>query len=216
MPATAETPKTTPEATPAPKPEAVVAKTPEELKAEEAKSLLNKDGKKPEAKAEAAPDKYTEFKVPEGFKLDETTTKEAGDLFKSLNLSQDSGQKLIDYYTAKTKEAAEAPYKLYTKMREDWQTAVKADPEIGGKLGQVKITISRALDVLGDAKLATEFREAMDLTGAGDNPAFIRALYKLAQRVTEGKDVTPGGPAAVKAPGSAPPSAAKAMYPNLP
>jgi len=56
----------------------------------------------------------------------------------------------------------------------------------------------------------------MDSTGAGDNPAFIKAFYKLAQRVTEGSYVQGRGPAEVTAPGGRRPSPAQAMYPNLP
>ena len=174
----------------------------------EDKSLLNKEEKG------AVPDKY-EFKVPEGFVLDEAVNKEASELFKSLSLDQAGAQKLIDMYVAKTTEAAEAPFKAYTKMREDWQAAVKADTEIGSKLPQVKETVSRALDSLGDPALSAQFREAMDHTGAGDNPAFIKAFYRLAQRVTEGRPVAAGGVAPVAAPGSKPTSAAKALYPNL-
>lgn len=181
------------------------------------KSLLNKDAKATPAKAEAAPDKYEPFKVPEGFTLDPTVVTEASTLFKELGLTQDAGQRLIDLYSAKSIEAAEAPYKAYTEQRKAWQDAVKADPVIGGKLAEVKATVSRALDSLGDSKLASDFREAMDLTGAGDHPAFIKAFYALAQRVGEGKSVTGSGPTTLgqKAPGATPPSAAKAMYPNL-
>jgi hypothetical protein len=172
---------------------------------------------KGEKTATGAPEKYEEFKVPEGFKLDEAVGKDAGELFKSLNLDQAGAQKLVDFYIAKTQEAAEAPYKAYSEMRAEWQAAVKADPEIGGKLDVVKQTVSRALDGLGDAKLAQEFREAMDLTGAGDNPAFVKAFFKLAQKVTEGQHVSGKGPSTFgqQRPGQ-PASAAHALYPNLP
>ena len=199
------------------------AKTPEQLaadaaaaaKAEGDKTLLNK---KDEAKPAGAPEKYEAFKVPEGFVLDEAVAKEAGDIFKNLGLDQAQGQSLVDFYAAKTKEAAEQPYNEYLKMREGWQNDVKADPEIGSRLPQVKETVSRALDSLGDPKLAADFRAAMDLTGAGDHPAFIKAFYKLAQQVTEGKAVKGMGPstAGQQEPGKAPPSAAHALYPNLP
>lgn len=179
-------------------------------------SLLNEGEKKPETKP-GAPEKYEPFTVPEGYTLDEKVATEAGTLFKELGLSQASGQKLIDMYVSKTTEAANAPYEAYKELRSEWQTAAKADPEIGGKLPEVKATVSKAIDSLGDAKLATEFREAMDLTGAGDHPAFIKAFYKLAQRAVEGKGVQGGGPSKFgqQAPGTGPRSAAAAMYPNL-
>lgn len=175
------------------------------------KSLLNDK----DAKVTGAPEKYEEFKVPEGFTLDPEIAKEAGELFKGLNLSQEGGQKLIDFYTAKTQEAAEAPYKAYTDMRKEWRDQVAAS-DLGPKLAEVKTTVSRALDSLGDPKLATEFREAMDLTGAGDHPAFIRVINKLAQMVTEGKPVAGQNPSPHgQGRQGAQPSPAQALYPNL-
>lgn len=182
-----------------------------EVKAE---SLLNKDAKA----ASGAPEKYEAFKLPEGVTLDPKVNEEATALFKANGLSQAQAQSLIDFHVAKAQAAAQRPYDAYAEMRQGWQTEVKADKEIGGILPQVKETVSRALDSLGDPKLATDFRAAMDLTGAGDHPAFIKAFYKLAQRVTEGTAVRGAGPAAVgqRSPNAGPISAAKALYPNNP
>jgi hypothetical protein len=177
-------------------------------------SLLNKDSK---AAPDGAPEAYADFRVPEGFALDEEVSKEAGALFKGLNLSQDQAQSLVDFYTKQTREAFEAPFNAWKDTQDKWISEVKADPEIGGRLDQVKATVSRAIDGLGDPKLAADFRQAMDYTGAGNNPAFIRAFYKLAQKVTEGGAVQGRNPSAFgqKEPGAAPPSTAKALYPNL-
>lgn len=182
--------------------------------AKDGKTLLTSG--KPDAAA-GPPEKY-EFKVPDGFTLDETVSKEAGELFKGMGLTQEHAQSLIDFYATKAVEASNAPYKTYSDMRAGWVDAVKADPEIGGKLPEVKLTVARAIDGLGDPKLAADFREAMDLTGAGDNPAFIKAFYKLAQKVAPGTHVAAGGPSTFgqARPGGAPGSAAKAMFPNLP
>jgi len=181
------------------------------------KSLLN-DGSAKTEEPVGAPEKYTDFKVPDGFELKPDVVEEASKLFKGLNLSQDQAQSLIDFYTAKNTEAANAPYELYANMRKDWQDKVKADPEIGGRLDHVKETVSRALDSLGDAKLASEFREAMDLTGAGDHPAFIRAFYRMAQKLVEPRHVAGAGPSAAgqRSPGASRPNLASAMFPNLP
>lgn len=164
-----------------------------------------------------APEAYSNWNVPEGFTLDETVSKEIGGLFKGLNLSQEQGQKLVDFYTKQTAESANQPYQVWQQMQEDWVKEVKADPQLGPKLNEVKTTISRAIDGLNDPKLAKDFREAMDFTGAGNNPAFIRAFYKLAQMVTEGGHVAGGGPSpqSQRRAGEQM-SAARAMYPNLP
>ncbi len=175
------------------------------------KSLLNDDAKP----AEGAPEKYADFTVPEGFTLDEAVATEAGALFKGMNLTQPQAQSLVDFYVSKTAAAAQAPYDAYASMREGWRSEIKADPVIGGKLDQVKADVARAIDGLGDAKLATDFRAAMDLTGAGDHPAFIRAFHKLAQKVIEGGHVSGRGPAPVQSPTGSARSAAHALYPDL-
>ena len=178
---------------------------------QDSKSLVNKP-----AESTGAPEAYAPFNVPEGYTLDEDVSKEAGTLFKSMNLDQSAAQKLVDFYVGKTNEAVNAPYEAWRQTQQEWVKQVKADPVIGPRLNEVTNTISRAIDGLGDAKLAQDFREAMDYTGAGNNPAFIRAFYKLAQKVTEGGHVAGRGPseAGQRRQGEVP-SAAAAMYPNL-
>jgi hypothetical protein len=182
------------------------------LASEDGKSLVNK----PATEGTGAPEAYTPFNVPEGYTLDEEVGKEASGIFKEMNLSQTQAQKLVDFYVGKTNEAVNAPYEAWRETQKEWVKQVKADPVIGPRLNEVTNTISRAIDGLGDAKLAREFREAMDYTGAGNNPAFIRAFYKLAQKVTEGSHVAGTGPSVhgQRRVGEVP-SAAAAMYPNL-
>lgn len=183
-------------------------------------TLLTEGTKKPDEVAKA-PDKYSDFKPPahwneQGWELDKDLIANAVPLFKDLNLSQDQAQRLIDFYTKVSEDEYTKSSTTVREQTEKWVSEVKADPEIGGKLDQVKATVSKAIDGLGDPKLASDFREAMDFTGAGNNPAFIRAFYKLAQKVTEGTIVSGGRPSPVRAPADGPRSAAKALYPNLP
>src|SRR5712671_1685898 len=59
--------------------------------------------------AVGAPDKYADFKVPDGFKFDEKALTEATAAFKELGLSQEKAQKLVDTYAKNTQQAIEAP-----------------------------------------------------------------------------------------------------------
>jgi hypothetical protein len=189
--------------------------------ATETPSLANQSGESlanqkaaPEA---GAPETYAAFNVPEGYTLDETVSKEASGIFKAMNLTQTQAQQLVDFYTAKTTESANQPYQAWNDMQEQWVKEVKNDPQMGPRLNEIKTTISRAIDGLGDPKLAQSFREAMDFTGAGNNPAFIKAFWKLAEKITEGGHVAGTGPSpqGQRRQGEVP-SAARAMYPNLP
>lgn len=171
-----------------------------------------------------APDAY-DFKAPEGYTVDSKLVDEVTPIFKEMGLNQDQAQKLFDVHTKALIDAAKAPTTAYETMRTDWQAKVKADPDLakatnGDKTGldAVKLDIGRALNAIGDAALVTEFKSAMDLTGAGDHPAFVKALWKLSQHITEGKHVAGGNPSphGQRAPGTTDkPSPAAALYPNL-
>jgi hypothetical protein len=172
-----------------------------------------------------APDAYA-FKAPEGYTVDDKLVAEITPIFKELGLSQDAAQKLFDVHAKTLIDAAKAPEADYTRMRQEWTAKAKSDPDMakatnGDKVGldAVKLDMGRALNALGDPGLAQEFKSAMDLTGAGDHPAFIKTFWKLAQFVTEGKHVGGSGPSVhgQQAPGTTNrPSAAASLYPNLP
>lgn len=191
-----------------------------ETKSED-KSLLNQDGKKEETKS-GAPEKYEDFKVPEGFELDKDVATEATAIFKELGVSQEGAQKLVDFYIAKAREAAEQPFKAYQDMRNGWREEAENHPQLRNRLNgdnsPVKQSFGKLMNALGDQALADSFRQAMDLTGAGDHPAFIRVVDILGSLLTEGAHVKGGGPSKEGQirPGSGPQSAAKALYPNLP
>lgn len=174
-------------------------------------SLLNQ-------KPAGAPDKYADFKLPEGLKLEPTALTEASTLFKGMNLSQDQAQSLVDFHAKAIADATSAPYRAVTDMKSAWETEVRSaygkDIEPGGK---VNVAISRMIDALGP-ELAPGFREAMDHTLAGSNPAFVKAFAKLAEMFSEGTTVKGNGPSPLsqKGPDVRPLSVAQAMYPHLP
>jgi hypothetical protein len=185
-------------------------------KTEPTKADDAKDAKAPAA----APEKYEDYKVPEGFDLDPAVKAEADAIFKGMNLSQAQAQTLVDFYTAKTLESSQQPYQAWKAMTDTWRDEAANHPDLKGKLGpgqEVNLRIARALESLGDRQLTNDFRALMDLTGAGNNQAFIRVINALASRAVEGTAVNGRGPAEVAVPGAATrPSPAQALYPHLP
>lgn len=187
------------------------------------KTLLT-EGKKeepPKEETKGAPEKYEDYKVPDGYTLDPEVKGEADKLFKSLGLLQDQAQSLVDFYTAKTTEAFQAPFTAYQEMTNGWRTEAESHPDLRGKLGagqEVNVRIAKFLDGLPDSKLASDFRSLMDLTGAGNHQAFIRVIDHAAKQMTEGTHVAGNGPGkdGQSAPGRPAPSAAGALWPNLP
>lgn len=165
-----------------------------------------------------APEKYEPFTAPEGYVLAEAIATEAGGIFKELNLPQASAQRLVDFYNKQMIAAAKAPMEAVQTMREGWRADVAADKDLGPKLPQIRVNLGRAKDLLGP-ELKASFNAAMDLTGAGDHPAFIKAFNKFAELLIEGQHVGGSGPSAhgQKPNGAAEPkSVARSIYPNLP
>ena len=176
--------------------------------------------KKPDAPV--IPDKY-EFKAAEGAELDTKLIEAATPLFKELGLSQEGAQKLFDFYNTATAAQAEASTNAMNAMRESWRGEVTKDPALGNGTDnlkpEVRANIAKAIEAVGDEKAVSAFKEAMDLTGAGDNPALIRGLNAIGKLLSEGTLVRGAGPspAGQVAPGAASrTSPAQALYPNLP
>ena len=163
-----------------------------------------------------APDKY-EFTAPEGTTLDPAIVDGATPIFRELGLDQAGAQKLVDFYNKSVGDISKLASDAVVAMRTEWRTAVTSDPEMGPAMDRISADVGRMKAML-PADVREAFNEAMNLTGAGDHPAIVKALWKLSQYVTEGKPVSGGGPSPHGQTESGKvqrPSAAAAIYPNL-
>lgn len=141
----------------------------------------------------AEPFDATKLTLPEGFDRENEHYKGFETFAKENKLTQPQVQQLIDTHTSAIKATTEALYADWHKQNDTWRDEVKADKEIGGaNLEKVLQTVSKVLDnsELTDPK----FREALEYTGAGNNPAVARTLYRWAKALTEGAPVNGGVP----------------------
>lgn len=181
--------------------------------------------KKPEAKP-GAPEKYEAWTMPEGYEVDAKVMGDAEGVFREIGLSQEQGQKLVNWFSKNAIESSNQSLQAVKDMRAGWVKELATSPEYSrefdasGKIkadSQVLVGMGRMLDSLGDPKLARDFRQALDLTGAGDHPAFFRVMDRLAKSFAEGTSVRGRGPSPH---GTDQPStrrsAAQEMYPKLP
>ena len=139
---------------------------------------------------------YTEFTLPQGLVIDAEAMKAAGDMFADAGLSQEQAQKFIDLAVSREQAAAQKNTQAFVDMQDKWVKEVKADPEIGGdKLNATLASGARAIDRLGIPGL----KEALDYTGAGNNPAIVKAFARIGQMMSEdrfasGHQPTPPSP----------------------
>lgn len=185
------------------------------------KPAADPNAPKPEAKPEGdkPTTEYTEadFAFPEGFTPNKERLAEATAEFKKLGLTKDQAQALINMDAKAQADGSNAAVEAYNSLRQDWQNQAKK--QFGTKLEtEVRPRVSRLIDGLGP-ELAVQFREAMNLTGVGDHPAFIAAIDKFAQSLGEGKLVAGTKPPASSQENPNKPEAksiAQRMYPHLP
>jgi len=171
--------------------------------------------KKPDAVV-GAPEKYADFKLPDGYKFDDKVLGEAQATFKKLNLTQEAGQQLVDLYAANALAAAKAPYDEYANLRTEWKGEI-ASRFPGEKSAQVKTMIASVIDAALPPSMAQNLRKALDLTGAGDHPDVVESLSILLKPLSEGTPVRGNGPTddSQRAPTAGPASIADALYGHL-
>ena len=170
-------------------------------------------------KSSGPPAEYTPFTAPEGVTFDEAAIKSATTVFRELGLNQAQAQRLIDFQTNRDKSWNNKSAETYDRMRSDWRKQVEAHPTLGGaKLEETRAEISKAIETF-PKELGNKFKEALNLTGAGDHPAVVEVFHTLARLANEGQHVSGSGPSpeGQRAPGTTTrPSQASAMFPELP
>jgi hypothetical protein len=167
-----------------------------ETKTEE-KSEEKTEEKKPEPRA---PEEYAEFTLPEGTTLDEAGLSEFKSFAKEQDLTQEQAQKVIEFGGAKIKAMTEAPYKLWAETQTKWQAEVKADPEIGGTKYEESVKTAALVFQPGEANPfvksdaeAKALKDALNMTGAGNNPVMVKLFVKMGAMLKEPGSLS-GGP----------------------
>lgn len=133
--------------------------------------------------------------------------------FAAANVPLDRAQPLFDAHMAALKTAVDATRQAATEhwqtTQREWQDQLRADKDIGGvKLDQsIKDIRGGAKNLLGDQG-AKDLFTALNLTGAGNNPAIVKAMHKAFSTHAAATNVG-GNPTAGTGK-----SAAEVMYPT--
>jgi hypothetical protein len=153
-----------------------------------------KDGAAPVESTPPEPVVYEDFTLPEGIAKDAPML----DAFKAeaskLGIPQEQAQAIVtavsERLIADAKAQTEANKTAWDKVNEQWQAEIKADKEIGGaRFEAMKTNVGKLFDdyvgpINSPARKA--LNEALWQTGAGNNPALVRAFAKIAAAHTEG------------------------------
>lgn len=144
-----------------------------------------------EGKDGPAPFSADAIKLPDGVAIDQGALEAASPVIAELGLNQEQGQKLVDAYVKiREKEAAN-----YAETVAAWETAAKADKEIGGTRWDASLHAARSvLDKFG----TPELREYLEMTGAGNHPEVIRAFARIGAKIGEDDPVVSRPPASTK------------------
>ena len=139
----------------------------------------------------AEPVTFEAFTLPEGVTLAEDQVKTFTDTLVNPELApQARAQALVDMHVAALQQYADstaaAQHKAFGDMRAGWRTEVMADAELGGAGHQTAMAaVARMRNLFVPESERAAFNSAMDLTGAGDHPAILRAFYRASRLFDE-------------------------------
>ena len=171
---------------------------PPEVKPEEAKPTEA-------AKPEAVEYKFT---VPETLRMDDATQTEFKSVLDEFRANPaENVQKVLDFgakaFQANDNFLRQEQFRIFNETRAGWRKEVMADAELGGAGHQTAMAaVARGRDaVISDAKPGSPkyaadvkaFDDACRITGAGDNPVFLRMFRRFSRFVDEPAPPAPGG-----------------------
>ena len=131
-----------------------------------------------------------EMKLPESFEAPAETLGAYTDTLRELNIAPEAGQRLLDMHAEHVRSLTEntlaQQHEAFAATRAEWRDQIKNDPSLGGaSFETTKRAVARARDLIVPEADRGAFNEFLSTTGAGDHPAFWRALYRVANLFDE-------------------------------
>lgn len=157
------------------------ADSPEAKAVATAKAALDTLKPAPAPAAKKAPESYTDFKQPQGVAFNKGVIDALKGVGKSMNLSQDEMQTLIDKVAPEfVKGEKEQIGAFINKVADKWRADTLADAELGGETSAAKIAVAKkTFDVFGTPALQT----LLNNTGMGDHPELLRWAFRIGSAI---------------------------------
>lgn len=163
--------------------------------AEEAAAETPAEGAEPaaEAKPEGEPEAkafptYEDWTVPEGMEMQTEQTGALNNIFGKHNLSQEAGQEIIDYGSGILRKAQEQMAQHQQEVWADTQTTWRKDCEkqFGNRYNTMVNDAKTAItEAVPNDKDRAALWDALNLTGAGNHPAVVKAFAAIGRRSRE-------------------------------
>jgi len=135
--------------------------------------------------ATGAPEKYEDFKAPEGMQFDPEVITSFSAAAKEANLTQDAAQKLVEKMAP---ALAQRQLDQVKAIHAEWTEQSKTDAEFGGDKFQENLAIAKkainAFDPLPEGQKTTPLRTLLDMTGIGNHPEFLRLLIHAGKAIS--------------------------------
>lgn len=179
-----------------PAPEPVVDAPAEQVPAtEEAAAETPAEGAeaKPEGEQAAEPEPkvfptYEDWTVPEGMEMQTEQTGALNNIFGKHNLSQEAGQEIIDYGSGILRKAQEQMAQHQQEVWADTQTTWRKDcqTQFGNRYNTMVNDAKTAItEAVPNDKDRAALWDALNLTGAGNHPAVVKAFAAIGRRSRE-------------------------------
>jgi hypothetical protein len=160
-----------------------------------------------EAAKFAAPEKYGDFKFPEGYKPQDEYLGKFQTLAKNIGLKQDGAQQLVDLFGEMHQGLVKSHAAEGEALLTAWKEAAKTDKEYGGAEFDKNIGLAnKVFEKFGSPALKT----LLDSTGFGSNPEVLRLAIKIGRAIGEDNLVSGNS-----AGGSDKPDPLKVMFPTM-
>lgn len=148
------------------------------------------EGTKPGEEPGTVPEKYADFKLPEGIEMNPAVMDEFTALAKEKNLSQEDAQRFVDMGTKIVSNLSVKQAEMLDAEKGKWESAARTDKEYGGDNFEANLAIAKK----GFMEfMSPEGRKLLHETGLGSHPEIIRAFYRAGKAISEDDKHVPGG-----------------------
>ncbi len=138
---------------------------------------------KPEPQKTGAPEKYADFTLPEGIKLEAKAIEAFSAVAKGLGLSQESAQKLVSFQAQSVKAEIEGRIAAVAQQSETW--ANESRTQFGAAWELNFSHAAKAIESFGTPKV----REILTAVGLDNHPEFVAMFARIGAKTAEGQPV---------------------------